>query len=503
MHRLITPLNVTSRLAVVILLAYLFFLTGSTASADPYDYDYTYSFTNIYWDDEIDYDFTNLSATSTYTWTVQALSSDGSVRRTIKVDTAVEVVTAHFVIGGVTVGPIRVIDNFGKILGYHYIVPGPLNSDFYDDCLDRDFGDRIVAVIYLHQFTDVACSESTQYHQQSIADTSVTYGGYLLLHYAMDTLAEEDTVIVIHDLGATTDTPIATISLYDAECYLDDIGSNYFPLATAGSLPFVDHDAFDSCWVNGDNPTTLVLPVGAYEYAKIYDNDTTPDSYAGESTFIVTASPNTGAWGDTLSHSTSYLSLYSDVAENSQQLVDAFVYDSAVWAGYSNITVSDSDMGEDVETIDYSAAYVSPIRFTYTVTGTPGNQSTTTMSFLPSTTRYDRAPALYEYIIYGTYNIIASATRAETWRDMLERNGWTDPPQAVMLFFVLLVVTAGGFAVLAPGSGLLVGAAAYLILGVAFTYLGLFGILLTTIWVLGIIPAILLSWSGGSNAATE
>ena len=323
------------------------------------------------------------------------------------------------------------------------------------------------------------------------------------MHFALSDPAATDTVIVIHDIAATTDTPIATISLYDATCYNDTIGSSYFPLATGGALPFVDHDTFDSCWVNGDNPTSLVLPVGAYEYAKIYDNDTVPDSYAGESTFIVTASPNATAWGDTASQSPAYLSIYPTVAENEQQLVDAFVYESAVWDGYSTIGVYDSDMAAYVHTVDYTVEYIPHIRFTYTVTGTPGNSSNTILSFKPTATRYDRALDYYGYVVYGTYDIIAAPTRSETWRGMLERNGWTDPPQAVLFFFVLLAIVAGGFGSLAPGSMLLVGAVAYIIVGVAFVYLGLFGLLLTSIWVIGIIPAVLLSWSGGSNAGTE
>jgi len=119
---------------------------------------------------------------------------------------------------------------------------------------------------------------------------------------------------------------------------------------------------------------------------------------------------------------------------------------------------------------------------TPTPTGTPTPSPTATPTVTPTgtpTATATRTPTATPIITPPADQIIG----------MLQDNGWFDPPQAVLLFILLVLGTYGGLYAAFHISSLWIGIVFYAIYGIGFIGFGLFGMALGTIWFFGLLLA--------------
>lgn len=118
------------------------------ASASPANYDWTTSAINFYTDNTILYEFSGLDTTAAYSWFVETTDDYGAVIERIGTHTSVGS-AIHTWFHGNSIndsrwpanytGPMRVVDNYGNVLGRHYITPPP-GADWETSDGDTDQG---------------------------------------------------------------------------------------------------------------------------------------------------------------------------------------------------------------------------------------------------------------------------------------------------------------------------------------------------------------------------
>lgn len=289
---------------VFILCAVFLFSVVPVGATAPQDYTWTYSQVNVYSNETLSYSFSGLDSTTTYTWSIQLLSNAGVVYRTLDSVQFSGVTTATWDITGWptdTYGPMRVVDNFGTTLAYHFIAPQPASTWSSDSGATPAVSKTSIGFGYLYDL-QIGPPEDGRHHPAFRAGAStVKYGNYTLLNYRTeDSISAAYEWIEISDIS--TATAVCSMRLSELIDYNIPSGESlnyvgYVVLTTNGAKPKwinAPQDAAAS-WTSC-NPHSATLPLGAYDYARLGD-DSGPSRdlllAAGESSLLVTTSLDT------------------------------------------------------------------------------------------------------------------------------------------------------------------------------------------------------------------
>jgi len=366
------------------LLFSVFFLSESKVvfgAHTPQHYDYAYNFQNIYDNNVLIYDLTNLDVTQQYTFTLQAIDIDNGFptanlhSQIIGPGVAVATVAYGQFLGSWPLGshfPMQVVDNFDQILGEHFITPGYAIAGAWDSvggAVAVDDKQALVGAIYnprnaaLYQHesdlflvpfpiyvTDSGFHLDTQYPKTSIVSK---LGDYITLHYQRETPFVETTdKIQIKDIA--TDAVIAEFVLSELDCFskFDPgavFGENrfaYIVLTTDGIIPsWMDEDRINTCFSASTDPSSLSVPDSAYSYGRVTTVDVLKDE--GESVWIQSVDPAGTEWDLRVTLET--------VREGSDQRINRIQYTSAAHDGFPVQNITDTGVGA-IDSTNYAFA---------------------------------------------------------------------------------------------------------------------------------------------------
>ncbi len=292
-----------------------------TAHAAPVqDYNYTYNLTNLYTNYTLQYSFTSLDTATEYIWTIEKISLDGSPQGTIAKITRSGSMSADWSFnawGNLKDTPFRVHDNFGRILGRHFLAQDVSGSayatqDGQTTTLNRTEIRKINAIFSDSLVTNngaiidglPCCSASIlqQYTTDQISALNAEYisvDPYVLIHYRVDPTFSDTTLIDIKDLatGVTVmSTDLQEMIDYNTGGGLatanDEEYADFIVLGSTGHCPFCDPVLSVASFPSTNIPMYRTLPVGSYEYARRVDPTGANTIYAGEYLFSLGTAVN-------------------------------------------------------------------------------------------------------------------------------------------------------------------------------------------------------------------
>ncbi len=426
---------------------------GNVYAQSPANYTAEYGVTNFYTDDAVlEYHFAGLDVTEHYQWVMRGINQDGTPGEIISVKnslgSAAVTITWTSLAGDFLlanglphVGAAEVADHFGQIQGVHFMLPG-CNLILSLECSNADWLQGGAAVSsplarvgigpsmnqfplnadgYFHIYTDPVSVLTRQ-------------GGVSFLHFKFLVGSVDEFRIYNKNSPAVA----YTISHEDLEAYnTDDRNSVLTPynptnsfvvLNTNGVRPqYINRVQDLIAWSNGDNPHTLQVPTGAYDY-------TYHDSFGvwvadGESTWLVGNNPTIEFWS---------VSVQEHVSE-SGQLRQTFISETlGIWeSGYINHELNDSLMGL-IDSDDY--AYAKRRSYEYTVFGVQTDDVLSTWSIHPTLSNLNTATLSdRRWDIELLYNIDQTISIADRAENTLNQLGWDTPLGRTLAMLILMM----------------------------------------------------------------
>lgn len=273
----------------VVLIPFLHQTLHANAAAGSYDYDYDNI--NFYRSYGLHYHFENLTLGASYQWRFQRLDSDGLVIGVFATreffsttTTTVDISLNDYDIPVATYSPIRVIDNYGNILAFHFVAPDPgsewplSNGNTLEDEKQSPGGLRANTACIAPPYNDTL--HNGWHHTGKGCSVSTTPDGYAILHYRTDYTAYPSGDQIIFDqvspvtngyLTIETDELLDYNSFGHGTTYSLDAtqGDNFIVLNTSGtSLPFVDSVTSALVFTAADNPLRASFDPGAYSCSR-------------------------------------------------------------------------------------------------------------------------------------------------------------------------------------------------------------------------------------------
>lgn len=369
--------------------------------AAPQDYGWAYDTTNVYTNYGLFYEFDTLDSATQYTFTAQWTDDNGNVRDEI----------ASTIIGpGVTTGtfavpftnwpdlygPVRVVDQFGQVLGHHFVAPEV--GDEWDNSGTNTQLEKQVIGDGVYESLNAA-----GYHHDPDSFAFFTQvGNYVLLHYRLATEPPTDRFLSIYDIQ--THSELLTFDLDEFYAYNEGGAENidfsrlsFVVLNTAGTvLPFIDQTQDQLSFLSSyDNPHTATVPAGVYEYAR-YTGSGTLQSF-GESVWLVSSAP---------ANEYTISLRYPSIEENGDQCAFLSQATSAVWDDYPDQTLSDSSVG-DISTTDFE--YAASRKECWDGGVVADSPATVTWSWQAFSLIESIDPADFAISVSSTYEIVAAA----------------------------------------------------------------------------------------------
>ncbi len=260
-------------------------------------YTHEFNSTNLYTNDgQLTYHFTNLDANANYVWLLQGIDENGIGIQALGMkfftggtSATIQWIDDDFDRGNGTLysGPARVIDNFGNRFGPHYLLPGcliaavtncgPDNIDWVQDgTAENPEDDRFVIGRVAH-----IEDENVEGWFHPLRDHNVVMiveGDFTFLHYRADVPSTDEYAI----MRMSDSTVLARFIIADLITYNTHVGltvltarqpeNNFIVLNTSGEqLGFINRVQEDAAFNqigSGDNPFTLTLGLGAYDYIR-------------------------------------------------------------------------------------------------------------------------------------------------------------------------------------------------------------------------------------------
>ena len=423
--------------AVVYIVVSLMLILARPASAQTCaDYDWNYNLTNFYSSYTLIYDFTNLCTTRQYIFRVESydlVTGASLAQYTVWFggDGSTSAERSFNEWPSNTYTAIRVRDDFGQILGKHYLAPVPDSDNSWTTGETHASPVLKQSIGNLPQESDNATGILHESTRQDLVTTRL--GDFILLHYRADhTASPIDETIRISQIAAvsTIDIDIATMAALNTHpdfdwtvidpLYPDGVQNFYnFVLLSTGSnllqFPFsLQMDSSD---------------IGVYEYARL---DSLGDEIAnGESLWLV------------VNHSQSEFDCSltrASVVQEKTQIAKVTNRSEPVFESLQTQRLSDTiigNVGEDVLSLIWNptrnVVYTITTALTGTATVTYIVVSDETSAFLFDTMLTD-----YPFNIpCGAYLIRAQGERATIW-EHIER---VKPDSTVTILAGLLGIT--------------------------------------------------------------
>lgn len=492
------------------------------------NYTHSYDFVNRYNTEQIQYSFSGLIATTTYTWSVytvstatgELLSSFGTFISTPD-DRSGSPTDEVFTFGGVDFstaigtivyptgysGPIAVVDTeTGTIIGRHFIVELPTFITTPDSqWLDGGAGNTTLGerqVIGPTRFTgDCRNPVYNEFnadgwlHSGNPCSVTTVNNGFAILHYQMaaayDPASDDDDIIFYRVPTSDVEFTLPINDLIDFQqtaAYTPGvIQDNFIVINTSGRLlPFLDNTRCAQAFSNAENPCISGFNPGVFNYSRYTDAPAWVSD--GESVWIVTSDPTLREWSIRVQN--------DEVREAGQQIVTITSATEAVWTSYHGTQVLEDSQQGVIDSTVY--AFSETRSYPYTAASVPGGV-TVDWTVAPSSINSGLATATeMAFELSGFYTIVEVVYPPfdETLNEVLQNTGLdTDSGRAAVLTILLFVGMIG----VAAFPGLRGNLYAYLVvwsgLGLVFMTGGfgtllvntMFTVLTVTMWVIAIL----------------
>jgi hypothetical protein len=340
----------------------------------------------------------------------------------------------------------RVVDNFGRVLGHHVIAPAPYFLwTTSGGTTDEDFKTAINRIPYVPLYN----SAGFQHVSFTTVQVASSVGDYALLHYRISDDDPIDENIEVRNVEAGG--LLATYDLLDLANYQqhEDLfpltpstqnRNSFVVLSTDGIRPpFIDPEQEAYAFVTQDNPHLLTAPLGIYNYAR----ETLPGVLLeyGESVWVVTS-------GNSLISEWS-MTVRENVKEGFDQTVILNTKTSAVWDGYDVTTLEDDNEGS----LTIPGVYEASFENIYAAgVASPGvsviwNAEATTLDWYST-------PGDFDFQVFEIYIILADlpweVELTNLISDRAASTGWDRNVlvMGIMLFLILFILfLARGFGV--------------------------------------------------------
>jgi hypothetical protein len=311
----------------------------------PQDYTSDYNVGGLYTDTALIYEFSGLDSTVEYTWKVERVNDNDAPIETVgtwSVGPGSATATRFINYWPSNIeGPLRVVDHWGQVVGRHYITAAPHSEWFQTNAVNTQEKSGVALVVY----NDVDAN-NYQHDETNPESVLVASGDRVLFHYRTDALGTTDVIRLVDIDGGATVAEYPLSELYD---FNGGGGStedafrfwSYVVLSTDGTPPtWIDGDKSSSTFTV-DNPHTLVLPAGAYEYARLTSAGALVAE--GESILLVSSDPRPEEWTVTLRGS---------VSGGDPQTLRLRASTEAIWDALDSRTIEDSLLGSQLAVID-------------------------------------------------------------------------------------------------------------------------------------------------------
>lgn len=350
--------------------------TTVVTAQDAANYTTEYNNTNIYTTDGfLIYAFTGLDAAEDYVWLLQGIDESGVGFQALGIKFHSGGTTDTIIFTGqdfdrgdgtVYSGPARVIDNYGNELGRHYLLPGcflPASTNcgpdgfpwILDGTATNPEDDRFIIGKLAH--LEEINSEGSYFHP--IFDQQVVMipeGDHTFIHYRADIPGTDEYAI----MNVNDPTVLYRFVIDDFITYNIDVRccsvitssqpeNSFMVLNTNGEdLGFVNVIQADAAFnqpTSGDNPFTVSLPLGAFDYVRT--DNVGAHVTDGESTLLISRG-GTQEWGLSSNQDEVVVATNLNFELQSRTLQ---IFNSS----YVNHTLEDSILGV-LDTADYAFA---------------------------------------------------------------------------------------------------------------------------------------------------
>lgn len=244
------------------------------AHASPANYDWATSAINFYTDNTILYEFSGLDTTAGYAWFIELTDDFGVPFQRIGTHTSVGSATATWFHGNDVnssqwpqnyTGPMRVVDNYGNVLGQHFMAPRPNDDWATSDGVTPD-GLKQSPANTEHAGVCAAppywaLNVDGYHHSYNPCSVTVTKSwpsSYFLLHFRLDVAdyGDDDVITfsplgtVDHEVGFNLDHIIDYNTDEDWTGGLSEVNTWSFVVVNTGDreLPFIDYEESESAF---------------------------------------------------------------------------------------------------------------------------------------------------------------------------------------------------------------------------------------------------------------
>ncbi len=429
---------------IFVLLGLVF--TSSTVSAQVEDYTFSYSSTNVYVSQSLTYTISALDASTEYRFSlyimrrdlpaivesiVQTQSCTGSTSCTIGFKLFELVPTNTF-------APAQVRDNFGQLLGEHFLAPGVDIAPWATNQQNPADEKTVISEGARPLFAAALGVNHFELLVENGERIITTIGDYTLMHYRTSLADYQNEFIEINVASAASDSQayfhVEEFVEYNRHSSNPSISSqnihSFIVLNTSGVLPvFVDqaqNAAFTGLY---DNPHTLTMGTGIYNYARL-DGAASVKSY-GESVWIV--SSRKPDWTSTVRPS---------IGITRNQVVTLRAVEQAVYDAYPDLTLLDCELGDPVascdtvDSTDYS--FLTSRNVAFAVDGTPIENNF--VLWQRNATSWQYGQPLTKTNLYfesGSYDIVPIVGLDERIADIVADSG-VDQGTMFLIFFLIL-----------------------------------------------------------------
>lgn len=434
----------------------LFVLTATVAkflpvqAQSPSDYTFSHSKRNIYSDEILIYNFSGLEPTQEYTLTAQELNLLGNVVGTLGSVSFSNLTSTQFIFpfdfnetDSWKVGfyPFRTIDNFGHVLGSHFMAPEVPIEWLLDTATTSGNAKQGISL------TPYAPENSDGYHRTTEAlFATTTLGDIALLHYTATSTIGNTDVIRINDIQNLTTT--VTLSLSEMMGYNQH---DSFPDATASTgyvvlnsdghfIPYVDYvESANEFLGTYDNPFYIDIASGVYDYPR-YTAGGVLISY-GQNVWVL--SENAGPlliFGGT---EWDMVAQNNSVVQGGNQVALFLQFTENVWNDYPLQQLTDSNLGT-IDDTDY--AYARNRSFPFTVSNTLGTATLTWIVQAVGMSVPSIDPYLFRFEITDTYVITSGTAVGQTGErvgDTLDLLALKSPLGQVVAMLGLMLLLMG------------------------------------------------------------
>lgn len=329
---------------------------------------YEFNKVDIYTHEFLLYNFSGMTPGDTFSVALERLNSDGSYNSTIRIksveadamgDDSVVWIEGHegWPTGINEAFPMRVMDSYGNVLGYHFLAPQP-HTDWIQPATQADklciagcvYNEETAAGNHHNpalnigeEGTSPAC-EALPFCEYlgNAAKVITTAGDYVLVHYRYDTASPvAGDKIQIKDIDSGDlifEAYISELSAYNTGTAAVSTGTEYFPLSTSGQkLPFIDENQEAIAAFSLDNPFEMEFPVAGYSYGRVDGGMADAVIREGMSVWGVT--------NDSTLHNWSVDVANSSIEVDGQQRAFRRAYDEDLYNAFPTMDLTDSAAG--------------------------------------------------------------------------------------------------------------------------------------------------------------